>query len=177
VPVQWPVGEEEGFRGVVDLIQMKAAIFDSESLGATWQWEEVPEDLLERCQTLREQLVEACADVDDEILRLFLEGKPIGAPALYAAIRRATVHFAFVPVLCGAAFKNKGIQPLLDAIVNYLPSPLDIPRCRARTPPVRRRCSLAAPVMTSLSRRWRSRSPTIPMSVTSHSSACTRGRW
>ncbi len=134
VPVQWPVGEEEGFRGVVDLIQMKAAIFDSESLGATWQWEEVPEDLLERCQTLREQLVEACADVDDEILRLFLEGKPIGAPALYAAIRRATVHFAFVPVLCGAAFKNKGIQPLLDAIVNYLPSPLDIPPVQGKDP-------------------------------------------
>ncbi len=127
VPVQWPIGQEDGFRGVVDLIQMRAAIFDCESLGACWTWEEIPMDLVERCRVLREQLVEACADVDEEILRCFLEGQPVGAPALYGAIRKATTQFVFVPVLCGASFKNKGIQPLLDAIVNYLPSPRDVP--------------------------------------------------
>ncbi|MBN2192694.1 MAG: elongation factor G [Polyangiaceae bacterium] len=127
VPVQWPVGREEEFRGVVDLIQMRAAVFEQESLGATWRWEEIPPDMVEKCRALREDLVEACADVDEDILHRFLEGRPVSEEALYAAIRKATIDFAFVPVLCGAAFRNKGIQPLLDAIVNFLPSPSDVP--------------------------------------------------
>jgi elongation factor G len=128
VPLQWPVGSEEDFRGVVDLIRMKAAIFDSESLGAKFAWEDVPEDLLEQAQTLREELLEACADVDDVVMEKFLEdADSITEEEIYAAIRKATCGFHWVPVLCGSAFKNKGIQLLLDAVVNFLPSPLDVP--------------------------------------------------
>ena len=129
VPLQWPVGMEEGFRGMVDLIRMEAAIFDSESLGAKYEWQPVPDDLKEKCAELREALIEACADVDDAIMEKFLEGNldAISNDAIYAAIRKATCTFAWVPVLLGSAFKNKGVQLLLDAVVNYLPSPLDIP--------------------------------------------------
>jgi elongation factor G len=128
VPLQWPVGSEEDFRGVVDLIRMKAAIFDSDSLGAKFSWEDIPADLLEQAQTLREELLEACADVDDVVMEKFLEdADSITEEEIYAAIRKATCDFNWVPVLCGSAFKNKGIQLLLDAVVNFLPSPLDVP--------------------------------------------------
>ncbi len=127
VPVQWPIGLEDQHRGVVDLIQQRAIIFDAESLGATWHEEPIPEELEEKVRQLRDELVEACADVDEDIMRQFLEGEPVSAEQIYAAVRRATLSFTFVPVLCGSAFKNKGIQPLLDAIVNYLPSPQDVP--------------------------------------------------
>src|SRR5690606_2703098 len=128
VPLQWPVGAEDQFRGMVDLIRMKAAIFDDDSLGTQFEWQDVPEDLKEHCLAQREALLEACADVDDGVMEKFLEDPAtITEDEIYAAIRKATIRFSCVPVLCGSAFKNKGIQLLLDAIVNYLPSPVDIP--------------------------------------------------
>jgi elongation factor G len=129
VPVQWPVGQEEEHRGVVDLIRMQAAIFDDDSLGAKYNWVPIPKDLEERCKALREELVEACADVDDAIMEKFLGGRSseVTNAEIYRAIRKATCAFKFVPVFCGSAFKNKGVQMLLDGVVNFLPSPLDIP--------------------------------------------------
>ena len=128
VPVQWPVGQEDQHRGMVDLVRMEAALFDSESLGANINWGPVPKELEDKCRALREQLIEACADVDDAIMAKFLDGHvdAVTEQEIYGAIRKATLSFKFVPVLCGSAFKNKGIQPLLDAVINFLPSPLDV---------------------------------------------------
>ena len=128
VPIQWPVGQEDEHRGMVDLVRGEAAIFDSESLGAKFEWEPIPKELQAQCRELREDLIEACADVDDGIMAKFLEGRldEITEHEIHAAIRKATLTFKFVPVLCGSAFKNKGVQLLLDAVINYLPSPLDV---------------------------------------------------
>jgi elongation factor G len=129
VPVQWPVGQEDQHKGMVDLIRMQAAIFQDDSLGAKYTWEEIPADIEDKCVELREKLIEACADVDEAIMEKFLDGKAdeVTPDQIYAAVRKATCTFQFVPVLCGSAFKNKGVQLLLDAVVNFLPSPLDIP--------------------------------------------------
>ncbi len=129
VPLQWPVGAEDKLRGMVDLITLRAAIFEDEALGAHFEWQEIPTALRAKCEQLREELIEACADVSDVVMEKFLDGRlaEVTEEELHAAIRKATVSFAWVPVLCGTAFKNKGIQLLLDAVVNYLPSPLDIP--------------------------------------------------
>jgi elongation factor G len=136
VAVQWPVGQEDQHRGVVDLIRMQAAIFDDDTLGAKYSWEPVPGDLKDQCAELREKLIEACADVDDSIMEKFLAGKTseVSNAAIYGAVRKATCSFKFVPVLCGSAFKNKGVQMLLDAVVNFLPSPLDIPAVTGTLP-------------------------------------------
>jgi elongation factor G len=136
VALQWPVGQEDKHRGVVDLIRMQAAIFDSESLGAEYAWQPIPTELVEICRKQRELLIEACADVDDAIMQKFLESRlsDVTNEEIYRAIRRATLSFAFVPVLCGSAFRNKGIQLLLDAVVNFLPSPLDVPPVEGRDP-------------------------------------------
>ncbi len=136
VPVQWPVGQEDQHRGVVDLVRMQAALFDDDTLGANYSWVPVPADLEAKCRELREQLIEACADVDDAIMQKFLDGRSaqVTDAEIYAAIRKATCSFKFVPVLCGSAFKNKGVQMLLDAVVNFLPSPLDIPPVKGTLP-------------------------------------------
>ena len=129
VPVQWPVGEEDKHRGVVDLITMRAAIFDDESKGQKYAWTEIPADILGKCQEYREKMIEACADIDESIMEKFLEGNSaaVTEKEIVEALRRGCTSFKFFPVLCGSAFKNKGVQLLLDAVVNYLPSPLDIP--------------------------------------------------
>ncbi|HEY5961133.1 MAG TPA: GTP-binding protein, partial [Polyangiaceae bacterium] len=129
VALQWPVGQEDQHRGVVDLVRMQAAIFDSESLGAKFEWSPIPADIADKCREMREQLIEACADMDEGIMEKFINGRlaDVTEDELHAAIRAAVVSFKFVPVLCGSAFKNKGIQLLLDAVVNYLPSPLEVP--------------------------------------------------
>jgi elongation factor G len=128
VPIQWPVGQEDEHRGMVDLVRMEAAIFDDESMGAKFNWEPVPEALRDKCLKLREQLIEACADVDDEVMSKFLDGHAgeITDVDIHRALRKGTLGFKFVPVLGGSAFRNKGIQLLLDAVINYLPSPLDV---------------------------------------------------
>jgi elongation factor G len=128
VPIQYPLGAEDKFRGVIDLVSMRAAVFDEETLGTEYAWKEIPEDLRGRCQELRDALIEACADVSDAVMEKFVGGDTasVTEAEIHAALRAGASSFKFVPVLCGAAFRNKGIQQLLDAVVNYLPSPLDI---------------------------------------------------
>jgi elongation factor G len=127
VPLQLPIGAEEHFRGIIDLVGMKAFVWDEESLGARYRTEEIPADLLETAEQYRGSLLEAVADTDEVLLEKYLEGREISEDELRDAIRVATVTLKIVPVLCGSAFKNKGVQPLLDAVVDYLPAPTDIP--------------------------------------------------
>ncbi|HTL84414.1 MAG TPA: elongation factor G, partial [Acidimicrobiia bacterium] len=136
VPIQWPVGQEDQHRGMVDLVRMKAAIFDDDSLGAKFEWKDVPQDLEAKCLELREQMIEACADVDDDIMEKFLDGRAheVTENQIHAALRKGTCAFEFVPVFCGSAFKNKGVQLLLDAVINYLPSPMDVPPVEGMSP-------------------------------------------
>ncbi len=128
VPIQWPVGEEDQHKGIVDLIRMKAAIFDEESRGQKFEWVEIPENLKETCNHWRDKLIESCADADDSIMEKFLEGRAadVTEEEIHRALRAGTISFKLVPVICGSAFKNKGVQMMLDAVVNYLPSPIDI---------------------------------------------------
>jgi elongation factor G len=127
VPLQLPLGSEEHHRGVVDLVTMKALVFADTELGAHFDEVEVPEELRARAAEARARLVEAAADQDDAVMHAYLEGKEPTEEALRRAIRRGCIARKLFPVLCGSAFKHKGVQPLLDAVVDYLPSPLDIP--------------------------------------------------
>ncbi len=124
--LQYPLGAEDGFRGVVDLVSQKAIIWDEESLGARYHEEPIPEELAAEVEGHRERLIETVAEHDEELLERYLEGQEISEDAVRKAIRAATIQLDAVPVLCGSAFKNKGVQPLLDAVVDYLPSPLDV---------------------------------------------------
>ncbi|NOX36111.1 MAG: elongation factor G [Calditrichaeota bacterium] len=126
VPVQIPLGEGELFTGLVDLVKMKAVIYDESSLGTRWYEEEIPRDLMDRVEEYRTILVEAAAEFDDRLMEKYLDGEEIEEQELKAAIRKGTLKSHLVPVLLGSAFKNKGIQRLLDAVIDYLPSPLDI---------------------------------------------------
>ena len=132
--LQLPVGMEENFAGVIDLINMKQIAWDDDTLGATFSTEEISGDLLDTATEYREKLVEAVAEVDDEIMEAYLSESPVATENLLDAIRKATIDLKLVPVLCGSALKNKGIQPLLDAIVRFLPSPADIPPIKGTHP-------------------------------------------
>ena len=141
--VQLPLGREQYFRGVIDLIRQKAIVYSEETLGAEYQVEEIPDEYREEAARYREQMFEIIAEVDDRLLEKYVAGKAFTDQEIKAAIRKGTVALRFVPLLCGAAFKNKGIQPLLDAIVDYLPSPLDVPPVtgvahNGEEPPVRK---------------------------------------
>jgi elongation factor G len=127
VPIQLPIGIESTFKGVVDLIKMKAIIWEDESLGAKFHEEEIPEDLVEKAKEFRERMIETVVEIDDDAMTAYLEGQMPDEATLRRLIRRGTIDIKFHPVLCGSAFKNKGVQPLLDAVVDYLPSPLDVP--------------------------------------------------
>jgi elongation factor G len=127
VPLQLPIGSEDGFRGVVDLVEQQAVYWDSETLGAKFHTEPIPDELAAAAEAARERVLEAAADCNDDIAAAYLEGQDIEPGALRKALREATLGLKIVPVLCGSAFKNKGVQPLLDAILHYLPSPLDVP--------------------------------------------------
>ena len=127
VPIQIPVGAEDQFKGVVNLVTMKARIWRDETLGAEFDDVEIPADLLDQAKAYREQLVEAVAESDDHLFEKFVEGAPISEDELMAGIRKATIAQKIFPVICGSSFKNKGVQNLLDSVVDYLPSPLDIP--------------------------------------------------
>ncbi|MBI5142767.1 MAG: elongation factor G [Nitrospirae bacterium] len=126
VPVQIPIGAEGGFRGAVDLVGMKAILFDDETLGAKYEVAGIPSDLLELAQKKREEMIEALADVDDSLMEKYLGGEEISEAEIMSTIRRGTVEIKFFPVLCGSAFKNKGVQLLLDSVVDYMPSPMDV---------------------------------------------------
>jgi elongation factor G len=124
---QLPVGAEEELEGLVDLIKMKALIWRDESLGAEWDEVEIPDDLKAKADEYREKLIETAVEQDDDLLEKYLAGEVPTEAQLRACIRKGTINLSFVPVLCGSAFKNKGVQPLLDAVVDFMPSPLDVP--------------------------------------------------
>ncbi|MCC8090526.1 MAG: elongation factor G, partial [Oscillospiraceae bacterium] len=126
VPIQLPIGKEADFRGIVDLVEMNARIYYDE-LGKDMRDEEIPDDLKELADEYRVKLMEAVSDFDDNIMELYLDEQPVPADMIRAAIRKATVAGKMVPITCGTSYKNKGVQKLLDAIVDYMPSPLDIP--------------------------------------------------
>jgi len=134
VPIQLPFGSEDSFAGVVDLLWMKVRIDNEEDLGATFDEQELPAELREEAQRARARLIEKLAEVDEEIMELYVAGREPELAQLQAALRRATVAVDLVPVLCGSALKNKGVQKLLDAVVDYLPSPLDRPPVTGRLP-------------------------------------------
>jgi elongation factor G len=127
LPIQIPVGSEASFRGVIDLIKEKMLVFDEESKGSHYTEEDIPEELTEESSAVRMTLLEKLADFDEEVMEKYLEEQPVPADLIYRAIRNATLKLQLVPVLCGSAFKNKGVQPLLDAVIAYLPSPLEVP--------------------------------------------------
>ncbi len=134
VPLQLPIGIENTFKGVVDLVEMNAVVWRDESLGAKFDIVEIPDDLKEKAQEYRAALIEAVAELDDEVMAAFFEGKEPDTATIKRLIRKAVLTGAFYPVLCGSAFKNKGVQPLLDAVVDYLPSPLDVPAVKGIDP-------------------------------------------
>jgi elongation factor G len=134
VPIQMPIGIESSFKGVVDLVEMKAYVWRDEALGAKYDTVDVPADLLEQAQTLRGELIEAAVELDDDAMHAYLEGQEPDIPTLKSLIRKAVINSAWYPVLCGSAFKNKGVQPLLDAVVDYLPCPLDRPAIKGVHP-------------------------------------------
>jgi elongation factor G len=134
VPIQIPIGEEAKFAGVVDLVEMKAILWHDETMGAKYDVEEVPAALRANAEKLRMELIEAVADSDEEVMHKYLEGEEISIEELKRAIRKATIAMHVFPVLCGSSFKNKGVQTLLDAVVDYLPSPLDVPPIEGTEP-------------------------------------------
>jgi elongation factor G len=142
--IQIPVGVESGFKGVVDLIKMEALIWKEENLGAEYEIAEIPPELLDKAQGLRTKLVEMAVEEDEKLLEAYLDGKIPTDEQLKACIRKGACAFRFVPVLCGAAFKNKGVQPLLDGVVDFLPSPLDVPPVEATKPHSDEKVVLAA---------------------------------
>jgi elongation factor G len=127
VPIQLPIGAEDQFKGILDLVRMKARVWRDETLGAQFDEVEIPDDLLDQAEEYREKLIEAVSEYDDHLFTKFVEGKAVTEDELKQGIRKATIAQKIFPVICGTAFKNKGVQNLLDAVVEYLPSPVDIP--------------------------------------------------
>jgi elongation factor G len=136
VAIQLPIGQEDKFKGVIDLMTMKAVLWNDETLGAEYEVQEIPEELKKKANAFHQILIETVVENDDqdELMHKYIEGEAITEPELKAALRRATLKMKLFPVICGSAFKNKGVQPLLDAVVDYLPSPLDIPPVTGKDP-------------------------------------------
>src|SRR3990167_5292017 len=127
VVLQLPIGAEETYQGVIDLIKMKAIYWDDESKGMTFKYEAIPADLLSKSEELRHLIVEAAAEASEVLMEKYLEGESLTEEEIKSSIRLRTIQNEIVPVFCGSAFKNKGVQAVLDAVIDYLPSPLDIP--------------------------------------------------
>jgi len=134
VAVQLPIGQEDKFKGVIDLFQMKAIIWKDETLGAEYVTEEIPEELKKKANAFHNQMVETIVENDDDLLHKYMEGETMSPEELKASLRKSTIALKLFPVICGTAFKNKGVQPLLDAVVDFLPSPLDIPPVKGTDP-------------------------------------------
>ena len=134
VPIQLPIGAEADFKGIIDLVRMKGVVWDNEELGAKFNDIEIPDDMKDAAEQARAEMIEACAELDDQAMEDYLNGKEISNETIKKLIRKAVLTSAFFPVLCGSAFKNKGVQPLLDAVVDYLPSPLDRPSIKGIDP-------------------------------------------
>ena len=133
VPIQLPIGAEDTFRGIIDLVEMNADIY-YDDMGKDMRVEEIPADMLELAQEYREKLLDCVADIDDDIMMMVLEGEEVPADLIRAAIRRGTIHNQMIPVVCGTSYRNKGVQKLLDAIVDYMPAPTDVPAIRGINP-------------------------------------------
>ena len=133
VPIQLPIGKEETFKGIIDLVEMKADVY-YDNVGKDIRVEEIPEDMMELAQEYRTKLIDACADLDEELMMLALEEEEIPTDMIRAALRKGTIENLIVPVVCGTSYRNKGVQKLLDAIVDYMPSPLDIPAIKGVNP-------------------------------------------
>ncbi|MEO1505347.1 MAG: GTP-binding protein, partial [Pseudomonadota bacterium] len=127
VPIQCPIGAENELEGMVDLVTMKEWVWAGEDLGATWELREIRDELKDKCEEMRAEMIEHAVEMDDEWTEKFLEGEEPGEDDLRMLLRKGTLEMAFVPVLCGSAFKNKGVQPMLNAVVDFLPGPLDVP--------------------------------------------------
>jgi elongation factor G len=134
VAIQLPIGQEDKFKGVIDLFQMKAIIWKDETLGAEYVTEEIPEELKKKASAFHNQMVETIVENDDELLHKYMEGETMSPEELKASLRKSTIALKLFPVICGTAFKNKGVQPLLDAVVDFLPSPMDIPPVKGTDP-------------------------------------------
>lgn len=134
VPIQIPIGRESEFRGTIDLVKMKGFFYDDETLGAKYVVGEIPENLLDQAKEYREKMIDAVAEFDEQVMEKYLNGHSLTEEEIKRAIRAATIAMKVTPVLCGSAFKNKGVQQLLDAVVDYLPSPLDIPPVKGIDP-------------------------------------------
>jgi len=134
VPINLPIGNEENFKGIIDLVKMKAVLWHDEAMGAQYDVEEIPADLADQAQEYREKLLDAVLVHDDALMESYLEGADIDEAALKACIRKAVVNIDMIPVLCGTAFKNKGVQTLLDAVVDYMPAPTDVPAIKGVSP-------------------------------------------
>jgi len=126
VPIQIPIGAEDNFRGVVDLVEMRGIVWDDETMGAKYEVIEIPEDLKEKAEEYREKLIEAVAETDDELMEKYLNGEELTIEEIKRGIKTGTLDMSITPMLCGSAFKNKGVQTLLDAVVDYLPSPTEV---------------------------------------------------
>ena len=133
VPIQLPIGAEDTFRGIIDLVEMDADIY-YDDMGKDMRVEEIPADMLELAQEYREKLLDCVADIDDDIMMMVLEGEEVPTDLIRAAIRRGTIHNQMIPVVCGTSYRNKGVQKLLDAIVDYMPAPTDVPAIRGINP-------------------------------------------
>ncbi len=134
VPIQIPIGAESAFLGIIDLVEQRAILYKDETKGAKFEVSDIPAELADEARAARDYMIEALADTDEKVMEKYLAGESFSADELKAAIRKATIKMEIFPVLCGSAFKNKGVQPLLDAVVDYLPSPLDIPPVRGSVP-------------------------------------------
>jgi elongation factor G len=134
VPIQIPIGRESEYRGSIDLITMKAYVYDDETLGAKYKVEEIPADLMEKAKEYREKMLEAVAEFDDQVMEKYLNGQPLTEEEIRRVVRAAAIAMKVTPVLCGSAFKNKGVQQLLDGVVDFLPSPLDVPPVKGIDP-------------------------------------------
>jgi elongation factor G len=134
VAIQLPIGQEDKFKGVIDLFAMKAIIWNDETLGAEYSTEEIPEELKKKANAFHNQMVETIVENDDDLLHKYMEGEAISPEELKASLRKSTIALKVFPVICGTAFKNKGVQPLLDAVVDFLPSPIDIPSVKGADP-------------------------------------------
>lgn len=134
LPIQLPLGAEDTFEGVIDLVKMKAVVWKGDQLGAKYEYTDIPSDLLEQAKEYRQALIETACEADEALMEKYFEGEELTEEEIKAAIRKGTINLLFNPVLCGSSFKNKGVQTLLDAVVDYLPSPIDVPPIKGINP-------------------------------------------
>ncbi len=134
MPIQLPIGAESDFLGIIDLVEMRAILYKDETKGAKFEVADIPEELRAEAEKAREYILECCAEADEKLMEKYLGGETISVAEMKAAIRKGTIAMEFFPVLCGSAFKNKGVQPMLDAVIDYLPSPIDLPPVKGTDP-------------------------------------------